>query len=240
MHSHMKTSEVKRALKKLGNPAKIAAMAHFFRAGKGGYGEGDKFLSVTVPSQRKIAKEFRELPLVEIKKLLDDRLHECRLTALFIMIDQFRRGGVQQRQQIVDLYFEKIDRVNNWDLADSSAYQILGAHLEDDHQDRSVLDRLAASGHLWRQRIAIVATMHFIRNDDFDDTLRIADTLLTHEHDLIHKAVGWMLREVGKRDRKVMEAFLKPRYTRMPRTMLRYAIERLPERRRQQYLRGTL
>lgn len=231
-------AKVKAALREVANPAGAAIKERFYKSGKGEYGEGDKFICVTVPDQRKIARQFRELHLREVGKLLDDALHECRLTALFIMVDQFRRGDEPQREAIVEVYFEKMDRVNNWDLVDSSADKILGAHLE--HKDRSVLDELAAADHLWRQRIAIVATYHFIRQEDFKDTLRISRTLLNHEHDLIHKAVGWMLREVGNRDRPTLERFLRRRYKKMPRTMLRYAIERFPEELRQAYLRGEV
>jgi len=231
-------AKVKAALREVANPAGAAVKERFYKSGKGEYGEGDKFICVTVPAQRTIAKQFRELSLREVGKLLDDALHECRLTALFIMVDQFRRGDEPQREAIVEVYFEKMDRVNNWDLVDSSADKTLGAHLED--KDRSVLDELAAADHLWRQRIAIVATYHFIRQEDFKDTLRISKTLLNHEHDLIHKAVGWMLREVGNRNQKTLERFLRRRYKKMPRTMLRYAIERFPEELRQAYLRGEV
>jgi 3-methyladenine DNA glycosylase AlkD len=231
-------AKVKAALREVANPAGAAVKERFYKSGKGEYGEGDKFICVTVPAQRKIAKQFRELSLREVGKLLDDALHECRLTALFIMVDQFRRGDEPQREAIVGVYFEKMDRVNNWDLVDSSADKILGAHLE--NKDRSLLNELAAADHLWRQRIAIVAAYHFIRQEDFKDTLRISETLLNHEHDLIHKAVGWMLREVGNRNQQTLERFLCPRYNKMPRTMLRYAIERFPEELRKAYLRGEV
>ena len=191
-----------------------------------------------MPAQRTIAKQFRDLPLGEVGKLLDDAVHECRLTGLFILVDQFRRANETQRDTIADFYLGKMDRVNNWDLVDSSADKILGAYLDD--KDRSVLDELAATEHLWRQRIAIIATHHFIKQRDFKDTLRISKTLLHHEHDLIHKAVGWMLREVGNRDQPTLERFLHTRYKKMPRTMLRYAIERFPEELRQAYLRGEV
>jgi 3-methyladenine DNA glycosylase AlkD len=229
---------VKAALKRHANPAKVSAHERFFRTGKGEYGEGDRFIAVSVPNQRTIAKQFKDLSLGEIAKLLDDKIHECRLTALLILCEQFPRADTDGRQKIADLYIEKMDRVNNWDLVDTSAYKLLGAHLED--KDRSLLDELADSDDLWRQRIAIVATYHFIKQGDFLDTLRIARTLVHHEHDLIHKAVGWMLREVGNRDQAALERFLKGRYHKMPRTMLRYAIERLPEALRKRYLRGEV
>lgn len=231
-------AKVKAALREVANPRAAQAQERFYKTEKGQYAAGDKFLGVKVPDQRKIAKQFRELPSVEIQKLLDDTLHECRLTALFIMTEQFRRGDEPLRRQIAELYLAKIDRVNNWDLVDSSAAKILGAYLED--KPRQVLDELAAADHLWRQRISIVATYHFIRNEDFGDTLRIADTLLDHPHDLIHKAVGWMLREMGNRRQAVLERFLQSRYKTMPRTTLRYAIERFDEPLRQAYLKGTV
>lgn len=231
-------AKVTSALREVANPAKVPLQQRFFRTGRGEYGEGDKFICITVPAQRKIAKQFRDLPLGEVAKLLDDAVHECRLTGLFILIDQFRRADKAEQKTIAELYLEKADRVNNWDLVDSSADKILGAYLDD--KDRSVLDELAATDHLWRQRIAIIATHHFIKQRDFKDTLRISKTLLHHEHDLIHKAVGWMLREVGNRDQQTLERFLQRRYKKMPRTMLRYAIERFPEELRQAYLRGSM
>ena len=237
LHAAMRTKVgVKAALKTLADPERAAFSPRFFKAGKGEYAEGDRFFGVTVPNQRKLARQFRDLPLHEVGKLLDDPIHECRLTGLLILTEQFRRADEAERQGIVDLYFEKMHRVNNWDLVDSSADKLLGAHLAD--KDRSALDELARSGDLWRQRIAMIATFHFIKQDEFVDALRIARSLLKHDHDLIQKAVGWMLREIGKRDKAVLEGFLAGRYRRMPRTMLRYAIERFPEAQRQRYLKG--
>lgn len=181
----------------------------------------------------------RQLSLVPLARSAHDRqeIHECRLTALLILAEQFHRANNDQRERIARLYYEKMDRVNNWDLVDASTDKILGAFLQD--KDRSVLDELAASDGLWQQRISIIATYHFIKHNEFQDALRIARTLLDHEHDLIHKAVGWMFREIGKRDKQTLEKFLRRHYKRMPRTMLRYAIERFPEEKRQRYLRGT-
>ena len=228
-------AQVKAALQAVANPEKAAFFPRFFKTGPGQYGEGDRFLGVTVPQQRVLARRFQTLALPEIAKLLDDPLHECRLTGLLILVDQFRRGDEAQRRELADFYCRCLPRINNWDLVDSSAPYILGAFLAD--KDRSCLDELADSGDLWRQRVAIVATFHFIRQNEFADTLRIAQRLLRHEHDLIHKAVGWMLREVGKRDVATLERFLDCHAHQMPRTMLRYAIERLPEGQRQRYLR---
>ena len=225
---------VKATLKRHADPAKVSAHERFFRTGKGEYGEGDRFIVVSVPNQRTIAKQFKDLSLGEIAKLLDDKIHECRLTALLILCEQFPRADTDGRQKIADLYIEKMDRVNNWDLVDTSAYKILGAYLED--KGRSLLDELAESDDLWRQRIAIVATYHFIKQGDFTDTLRLCELLLDDSHDLIHKATGWMLREVGKRDVTALRNFLDEHAPRMPRTMLRYAIEKLPELERKRFM----
>ncbi len=230
---------VRSELKSAGNPDRAAHHERFFRAYPGGYGEGDRFFGVTVPSQRKIALRYRHLPLAQILRLLRDPVHECRLTALFILIDQFERGDDPGRRSILDTYLDHLDQVNNWDLVDASAPKILGAFLADGG-DRTILRELAESGHLWRQRVAVVACHRCIREGDFADFLAIAESLLYHEHDLIHKAVGWMLREVGKRDEAVLHDFLRSRYQTMPRTMLRYAIERFDRPTRTAYLRGTL
>lgn len=229
---------VRRFLRRNADTDRARLLRRFFRTGKGEYGEGDRFLGIPVPIQRQVARKFRALPLAEIRKLLDSPFHECRLTALFILVDRFQRGGEGDRRKVVNLYLEELDRINNWDLVDSSAHKILGAWLED--KDRGILDTLAGSGIWWKQRVAVIATAHFIRQCEFDDTLRIARLLLHHDHDLIHKAVGWMLREVGNRDRARLESFLKLHYRTMPRTMLRYAIERLDEPRRRAYLEGRV
>ena len=229
-------ASVKAALKQYVDPEKAAFYPRFFKTGKGEYGEGDCFLGVTVPNQRKVAKQFKALSSDEVCKLLDDKHHECRLTALLILVEQFRRADKKERKRIFDLYFMKVDRINNWDLVDASAHKIVGPHLED--KSRSFLHNLAKTDHLWKQRIAMIATYHFIQQDDFQDTVKLSRYFLTHEHDLIHKASGWMLREVGKRDKSVLKAFLDRHHKRMPRTMLRYAIERLPDQRRKAYLKA--
>ena len=209
-------------------------MARFFKCGPGEYGEGDRFIGLTVPAQRRVARQFRDLPLAEVDVLLHSPVHEERLTALFIMVDQFRRHEAR-RGGIVSLYLRRLRRVNNWDLVDSSAPQILGAWLLD--KPRGRLDRLARSRNLWERRVAIVATLRFIANGESADAIRIATLLLHDEHDLIHKATGWMLREVGKRaSEEALRAFLARHAARMPRTMLRYAIERLPPRERARWL----
>ena len=220
--------------------ARLAAFAQqFFKTGPGEYGHGDRFLGIRVPTLRSVAREFRGAPPSAAFALLRSPLHEERLLALFLLVERFERGTEAERQKIYDRYLEHVPRyVNNWDLVDSSAHLIVGAQLE--QRDRAVLDDLARSQELWSRRVAIVATFWFIRRGSYADTLRIAELLLDDGHDLIHKATGWMLREVGKRDAAASEKFLRRHYRRMPRTMLRYAIEKLPERTRRAYLTGTL
>ena len=223
-------------LKTLGNRTAAEHAQRFFKTGPGQYGEGDIFLGIKVPVLHRLAKEHQAIALNEAVELLQSPLHEVRLLALFIMVLQYKRGG--NEAAIYRAYLANTHRINNWDLVDSSAEDIAGAHLFE--RDRRPLYRLANSKSLWERRIAIIATLHFIRRNQFDDTLAIADLLLNDKEDLMHKAVGWMLREIGKRALKVEENFLLPRYKQMPRTMLRYAIERFPEPKRLAYLKGTL
>ena len=228
---------VKRELKQYRNPEKAAFFPRFFKAGPGEYAEGDQFLGVTVPHQRIVAKKFGELPTAQLAKLLDDKFHECRLTGVLILVNQFQRcKNNNDRKRIVDYYLSRTDAINHWDLVDSSAHKILGEWLVD-KKDRRILDRLSKSKNMWEQRIAIIATLPFIKRGDLDDTLRLAERLRDHPHDLIHKAVGWMLREVGKQDQKVLETFLNMHATKMPRTMLRYSLEKLPATKRKKYMR---
>jgi len=234
-------TSVKNALKQHASPEKAEFFPRFFKSGKGEYGEGDKFLGVIVPRQREVAKTFRDLPFAQTKRLLQDSIHECRLTALLILVNQFERSKDEDRRgEIVEFYLANLDYVNNWDLVDSSAHKILGAWLLDREDDRYILDELAESEHLWRERVSVIACFAFIRRNDFDWILRLAEWFLDHEHDLIHKAVGWMLREMGKREEAVLHAFLTEHYQAMPRTMLRYAIEKLPEPVRRAYLNGRV
>jgi 3-methyladenine DNA glycosylase AlkD len=229
---------IKQDLSRFSDPEKKEFFPRFFKTAPGDYGEGDLFMGVTVPHQRKIAKQYyRQISLAETEKLLQDPVHECRLTALFILVNKYERSKDQaEKEEIIQLYLNNLSFVNNWDLVDSSAYKLLGPHLE--NSDRQLLYELAEAPDLWKQRIAIIATLHFIRKNDFDDTLRIAEKLLDHPHDLIHKAVGWMLREVGNRDLDKELEFLDRHYRKMPRTMLRYAIEKFEPELRQQYLQG--
>jgi 3-methyladenine DNA glycosylase AlkD len=221
-------------LRGLGNPTDAAFLVRYFKTGPGQYGEGDKFIGVRVPVIRNAAAEFKDLPLPEVECLLHSEIHEERLAALVILVLQAAKADAKTRRQIFDLYLANTKHINNWDLVDISAPQIVGAYLAE--KSRKPLDRLAASPRLWERRIAILATFHFIRAGEFDDTLRIAERFLADREDLIHKAVGWMLREVGKRDVAVLESYLGRHCRIMPRTMLRYAIERLSEKKRKVYM----
>jgi 3-methyladenine DNA glycosylase AlkD len=223
-------------MKKVADPGRAASSAAFFKTGRGQYGEGDRFLGITVPENRRLVRKFRGSGIEVYRKLLASPFHEVRLFALLSLGDAFTRADEKERENIFRLYIASTGRVNNWDLVDSSAPHIPGRWLE--NRDRGVLYHLSRSELLWDRRIAIIATLHFIRKNDFVDTLSIADILLEDREDLIHKAVGWMLREVGKRDRETEERFLKERYGRMPRTMLRYAIEKFEPEVRMKYLKG--
>ena len=233
-----KAADVQKELKSMADPDKAAILQRFFKTGPGQYGENDIFIGVTVPQSRKLAKKFSQLPLGEVRTLLYSQIHEERLVALLILAQRYSNSALssreEEKEQIVKFYLDNIKQVNNWDLVDLSGPNILGAHLVD-NRDRVLLYKLVGSENVWERRIAIVATYHFIRNGDFSDTLKIAEMLLHDRHDLIHKAAGWMLREVGKRDAAAEEAFLKKHYNVMPSTMLRYAIERLPESKRRRY-----
>jgi len=218
----------------LRDPEKARVLSRFFKTGTGEYGEGDIFLGIPVPLQRKIARKYPDLSLDDTHRLLSSKIHEHRLVALLILIFKYRRSDGQGKSEIFNFYLQNTNGINNWDLVDLSAQHIIGDYLLT--RNRSLLHKLARSKNLWQRRIAIVATFAFIRTQQFEDTLRIAEVLMPDKHDLIHKAVGWMLREVGKRDEKQLEQFLKKYSGEMPRTMLRYAIERLDERKRKAYL----
>ena len=232
----MKSSDIKNDLQCVANKKKAIILARFFKTGKGDYGEGDVFLGVVVPQQRKIAAKFAELPLKEIKELLKSKIHEERLTGLIILVNQYKKSLKDEvlREQTFRFYVKNIFTVNNWDLVDLSCRDIIGEHLIT-HQ-RKILYQFAKSQDMWKRRIAIVSTWAFIRKNDFNDTLRLAETLFNDKRDLIHKAVGWMLREVGKKDERVLRQFLDKNASKMPRVMLRYSIERLPENKRRKYL----
>ena len=227
-----------------GSPEKAAFLCRFFKTAKGQYAEGDIFVGATNPEVRAMAKKYADLTLTEIEKLLHDPIHEIRLLALVMLVNRFEKNsrkskqvwtnGPQIQKDIFELYLRNLDYVNNWDLVDVSCHKIVGAYLFD--KERDVLYELAARPHLWSQRVAMVSTFYFIQNQQVNDTYQLAELLLDHPHDLMHKAVGWMLREAGKRDEGVLEDFLQTHIRQMPRTALRYAIERFEETKRKHYL----
>lgn len=230
--------DIRKALRAYADETDAAIYRRFFKTGPGEYGEGDRFIGVRVPATRRVARDYRTLPLADTLTLLQSDIHEERLLALIILSHKFKAGTPDEQTTIYRAYLDHTPFINNWDLVDVSAEHVVGAYLE--RRSRKPLHDLARSESLWERRIAILSTFRFIRHDDFDETLAIAEILVADAHDLIHKAVGWMLREVGKRDRSKEESFLIRHYRTMPRTMLRYAIEKFTEEIRQQYLKGTL
>lgn len=232
----MRAEDVSRELQSLADPAKAAILQRFFKTGPGQYGDGDIFLGVIVPKSRQVAKKFSQLPLEEIRTLLYSPVHEERLVALLILMRKYDSSSQSEKEEIVKFYIDNLTQVNNWDLVDLSAPGILGAHLK--KGARQVLYTLAKSSSMWKRRVAIVSTYYLIRNGEFEETLRIAEILLHDDQDLVHKAVGWMLREVGKRNAALEEAFLDKHYSIMPMTMLRYAIERFQQEKKSHYMKG--
>jgi 3-methyladenine DNA glycosylase AlkD len=229
---------IRKEIRASGDPQRATQSLRFFRTGPGDYGEGDRFLGLTVPEMRKIARKYRQLGDDAAVELLASEWHEERLIALMLLVDGYERGDEKRRKAIHRAYLDNARWINNWDLVDLSAAQVVGRHLE--ANNISLLERLARSKNLWDRRIAIVSTFAFLRGGELGPTLKIAEMLLRDSHDLIHKAVGWLLREVGKRDRSVLDEFLRKHYPTMPRTALRYAIERHPEATRKRYLAGTI
>ncbi len=227
-------------LQKLKNPEKENFLPRFFKTGKGEYGEGDIFWGVNVPNQRLIAKKYRDLPFVDIEKLLHNKVHECRQIALMIMKSQWHRADEEKKKWLYEFYLKNRKHINNWDLVDISAPTIVGGWLLDKPKERAILYTLVRSKNIWDRRIAILASFMFIKHKDFTDSLSLAEILLGDKHDLIHKAVGWMLREVGKMDEAALVTFLSKHYKIMPRTMLRYAIEKFPQARRRKYLTSQI
>lgn len=219
----------------MANPEKALFLQRFFKTGPGQYAEGDVFLGLIVPLTRSIAKANIQTPLAELQVLMDSEYHEARLCALLIIVEQFKKASPAEREVLYEFYLKNARRINNWDLVDVTCPHVIGAYLLD--KDRSRLYELAASDNLWEQRIAMVSTVTFIRHREYTDTLALAEQLITHTHDLMHKAVGWMLREVGKKDRDTLTDFLEAYATRLPRTSLRYAIEHYPEEQRQYFLK---
>lgn len=234
----MTHQDVIKELSKFKDTERAEHSSQFFKTGPGEYGEGDKFLGIKVPYQRKVAQKFRTLPAAEIEKLLRNEFHEVRLTAVFIMVSKVEKGGPEELEEMSRLYLNHLTAFNNWDLIDSSCHKILGPFLK--NRERNLLYDFARSDDLWKKRIAVITCFHFINNDDYKDALAIAEILLHDKHDLIHKAVGWMLREIGNRDLETEEKFLHQYYQDMPRTMLRYAIEKFDEPHRLRYLHGKI
>jgi 3-methyladenine DNA glycosylase AlkD len=230
--------DIQNRLQTLGDQQHARVLQRFFKTGPGEYGHGDVFVGIRVPELRKLAREYQALSHRETIRLLHSPIHEARLLALFILVRVYAHGSAALQQQIYQSYLQNTRFINNWDLVDASAEHIVGAYLR--QRDRSPLQALAAAETLWERRIAIMATFHYIKQGAFSETLHLAGMLLADPEDLIHKAVGWMLREIGKRDLSAEEAFLQAQYRFMPRTMLRYAIEKFPEDLRQRYLKGEI
>ena len=230
----MTLERLKSDLRAQADQSRVKVLSSFFKTGKGDYGEGDVFLGIYVPKTRKVIEKYLDISLQDIASLLVEKVHEFRLAALLILVQKYARANEQGKEEIATFYIKNAKKVNNWDLVDSSAQFILGDFLFD--KDKSILLKFAKSDDVWERRIAIIATFGFIKKDSFWETQKIAKLLLNDEHDLIHKAVGWMLREMGKRNQKVLEEFLNEHARDMPRTMLRYAIERLDAKKRKHYL----
>ncbi len=229
---------LKQEIKALADNEIASHSQRFFKTGKGQYGEGDIFLGIRVPNIRQLAKKYHQLSLSDINTILQSKYHEERLLAAIMLVNQFKISDSNTQESIYALYRQNTHKINNWDIVDMSAPDIVGGYLWD--KDRAPLYKLAKSKLLWDKRISMMATLYFIKRHDFTDALNIAAILLTDDHDLIHKASGWMLREIGKQDQKIEEAFLNTHYKNMPRTMLRYAIEKFPETLRQKYLKGEI
>ena len=234
----MNFSKIKKELLSLRDPKQAAIYQRFFKTGKGEYSEGDVFLGIKVPILRQIAKKYQDVSLEVIQELLDDKIHELRFLALVILIKKFQRknNSTKDKKNIFLFFLKNTKNINNWDLVDISAPSIPGVYLYEFSQDRKTLYRLVKSKNLWERRIAILSCFYFIRQNDFKDFLKIARGLIDDEHDLIHKALGWMLREIGKRDLKILESFLEKHKKQMPRVMLRYAIEKMSKEKRKYYL----
>ena len=230
----MSIADFKNEYQKLAEPKQAKILSGFFKTAPGQYGEGDVFLGIKVPVQREAIKKYLDLSFADLQELLNSKIHEHRLSALFILVKKFEKANDKLRGKIYNFYLKNSKKINNWDLVDLSAPNIVGRHLLDKNPE--ILYDLAASKNLWERRIAILATFAFLREKDFKDILRLAEILLNDKHDLIHKAVGWMLREAGKRDINILRKFLDKNFQKMPRTMLRYAIEKLPEAERKKYL----
>jgi 3-methyladenine DNA glycosylase AlkD len=231
------SNDLKQELQKKANQEKAKHLQRFFKTGPGQYGAGDIFLGITVPDQRAIVKKYKHLGLDDLKRSIGSKFHEERLTVLLILVERFQKADDKEKKEIFDFYIKNRQGINNWDLVDLTAPKIVGAYLED--KDKVLLYKFAKSKDLWERRIAMLSCFYYIYKEDCRDALKIAEILVNDKHDLIQKAVGWMLREVGKRcGQEIEEDFLKKYYKTMPRTMLRYAIEKFPEKKRKNYLFG--
>ena len=233
----MTAENVQKELRVFASAERKKAVEWFFKTGKGQYGEGDIFLGVSSPDMRRVSRKYRDLPFAELQKLIASPIHEERSCALTILVLRYEKGG--ERKAILDFYLRNRQYVNNWDLVDCSAHKILGRAIHEGLQEVEILDRLAVSDILWERRIAIIATMYFIHKGQLDHTFRLAERLLADREDLMHKAVGWMLREAWKKDSAAVETFLIKHYSQIPRTALRYAIEKMEETKRRSFLKGT-
>jgi len=234
----MKLSEIKQEILSLKNPGKIAIYKNFHKTSFGSYAEGEEFLGLTAPQIRKIAEKYNHLDFSSIKVLLESNVHEEKYVAAEILACKYSSGNQDEKERVVKFYLKNAKNLSGWDLVDTTASQILGRWLLD--KDREVLYKLAGSDNLWERRISIISTYAFIKNQDFADALKISEILIHDKHDLIHKAVGWMLREVGKKNQNTLNYFLKKHYKIMPRTMLRYSIEKFPQKARREYLKGII
>jgi len=234
----MSLKDIRKKIESEKNPKQALILQRFFKTGKGEYGEGDVFYGIKVPVQRTIAEQFKDLAFEDLKVLISSKVHEERLIAAFILVDLYKKDDEKKKKIVFNFYLKNRKGINNWDLVDLSAPKIVGEHLL--NKEKDLLYKFAYSKDLWEKRIAILSTQTFIRKHFFEDTLKLSEILLQDKHDLIHKAVGWMLREIGNRDMQVVEEFLAKHYKKMPRTMLRYAIEKFPETKRKNYLKGRI
>lgn len=230
----MSIINLKKDLRKFSNPEKAKLLSGFFKTGKGQYGEGDKFLGVMVPQTRAVAKKHKDATLKDVARLLESEWHEERLCGVLMLVERFSKADKPLQKELFNFYMSHSQKINNWDLVDLSAPRIVGAYLID--KDKKILYKYAKSKNLWQRRISIISTLYFVSKKEYSDALKISEMLLEDKHDLIHKAVGWTLREIGKRDLAVEEKFLVKHHKTMPRTMLRYAIERFEEKKRKFYM----
>jgi len=232
-------TNLKSDLQKLADPVRAKHSQRFFKTGPGEYGEGDKFIGLTMPKIRQVCKNYKDLGLQDIAQLLKNPIHDMRMAGLIILTNQAKKAKAEQSKKLFEFYLNQTNRINNWDLVDISCIYAVGKYLLENSQDRKILYGLAKSKNLWERRISIISTLYLIRENQFSDALKLAEMLVDDKHDLIHKAVGWVLREVGKKDQALEEKFLKKHYQAMPRTMLRYAIEKFSRSKRDFYLGRT-